>query len=157
VKILHSRGDRGQSVTEFALLLPIMLLMTAVVVDVARMYQVWITLESATRDAAEYVATTQTSSSAAQTEARRVVCLAGVGLPGFSSAGNNGECASPSVTVSSFSRTTTGPGATSRYPIASVRVQTAMVFQTALPYPFLTNGGTWTVRSEASYSIVQGR
>ena len=54
-------ASRGQSVAEFALLLPVLLAFLGMTIDFARVYQAWITLESATRDAAEYAATSGTS------------------------------------------------------------------------------------------------
>ena len=51
----HRRG-RGQSLAEFALILPVMLAIMGMGVDFARLFFAWIDLESATRDAAQYVA-----------------------------------------------------------------------------------------------------
>ena len=41
--------------SEFALLLPVLLALVGVTVDFARVYQAWTDLESATRDAAQYL------------------------------------------------------------------------------------------------------
>src|SRR5215212_2772521 len=49
--------NRGQSLVEFAVVLPVMLAIGGILIDAARLYQVWTTLESATRDAAQYLAT----------------------------------------------------------------------------------------------------
>ena len=148
---------RGQALTEFALLLPVMFALATVVLDVSRVYQVWISLESATRDAAEYVATTQTSSGDAAEEARRIVCLGlknSVGFdPGTSSDGS--ECVQPAVSLDSFVVSTTMPGATARNPIGAATVSASLAFQTIIPFPF--NGGTFTVRAQESFQIVQGR
>jgi Flp pilus assembly protein TadG len=55
-----SRG-RGQSLAEFGLVLPLMLAFLGLTIDFARVFQAWITVESATRDAAELAATDGTS------------------------------------------------------------------------------------------------
>src|SRR5436190_2708967 len=44
---------RGQSLVEFALILPILLTLTGAAIDVARVYGGWVALEGASRDAAE--------------------------------------------------------------------------------------------------------
>ena len=51
-----SRRSHGQSLTEFALILPVMLALMGIAIDTARVYFAWLNLESATRDAAQYVA-----------------------------------------------------------------------------------------------------
>jgi Flp pilus assembly protein TadG len=54
----RSRRDRafGQSLVEFALVLPVMLALVGAAIDVARLYSTWINLEAATRDAAQAIA-----------------------------------------------------------------------------------------------------
>ena len=69
----RARHSRGQSVAEFALLLPVMLAFLGLTIDFARVFQAWVTLESATRDAAEYAATSGTSSSDALTKAKKTI------------------------------------------------------------------------------------
>ena len=144
---------------EFALILPIMLGLFGAVADMARLYSAWITVESATRDAAEYVATNDSTSAAASTDAQRVVCLQAANLPGFASPpGNQAACTRPVVTVTSFSVSTAASlGATPNHPVATATVETTLVFNTIFPYPFLTNEGGWTLSSTRTYSIVQGR
>ena len=46
----------GQSVVEFAILLPLLVALVGLAIDVARVYEAWTGLEAGTRDAAEYLA-----------------------------------------------------------------------------------------------------
>jgi Flp pilus assembly protein TadG len=149
---------RGQSLVEFALILPILLTLVGAAVDVARLYQGWITLEGATRDAAEYAATKDSTSTAALTDAKSIICTQTAALPGFSApAGTPTACTSPAVTVPSFSVSTTATGASTLYPIATVTVRATLPFRTFFGYPLFTQNGAWTLTSTQTYSIIQGR
>ena len=55
--IIRSRraGRRGQSLVEFAIVLPVLLALTGITIDASRVYFQWLDLESATRDAAQSV------------------------------------------------------------------------------------------------------
>ncbi len=149
--------SRGQSLVEFALILPVLLTLLGAAIDVARVYPAWNALEAATRDAAEYAATYDTTSSAATADAQRIVCTETLGVAGYQSQASPPGCSSPSVTVTSFSLSTTAPGASTKYPVASVTVVASLPFRTSFPYPLFTQNGTWTLRSTQSYSIIQGR
>ena len=50
------RKDLGQSLTEFALILPILLLLTLVAIDFGRVYLGWVNLQNMARIAANYAA-----------------------------------------------------------------------------------------------------
>jgi Flp pilus assembly protein TadG len=158
----HARG-RGQSVAEFALLLPVMLAFLGLTIDFARVFQVWITVESATRDAAEYAATTGTDSADALTKAKKTVCLQAQNVTGFrrsalASPNDVQQCLAPTVTVVSFSRSTDPTiGASNNYPIGSATINVTIPFTPLFAYPFLTSNGTITITSQASFSVAQGR
>lgn len=149
---------RGQSLVEFALILPILLTMVGAAIDLARLYQGWITLEGATRDAAEYAATKDATSSAALTDAKSIICAQTATLPGFAApAGQPTNCTSPAVSVPSFAVSTTATGASTTYPIATVTVTATLPFRTFFGYPLFTQNGAWNLSSTQSYSIIQGR
>lgn len=156
----HGARRRGQGLVEFALILPILLTMFGASIDMARVYGAWVTLESATRDAAEWVAgdITITTLAAAQTKAQQIVCTETSGLAGFvAPAGNPTACTSPSVVVSTWSTNPAAPGGTSLNPIGSTTVTVTFPFRTLFAYPLLTKSGAWTIASTHSYSIAQGR
>jgi Flp pilus assembly protein TadG len=152
-----SRRTRlGQSLVEFALILPILLTMFGAAVDVARVYGAWVTLEAATRDAAEQVATdtTITTSTAATTRAKTIVCSEMTGVAGYVAGGSS--CTTPGVTVT-WSKSTTAAGATTKNPIVTTSVTATFPFRTLFGYPLFTQGGAWNLGSTQSYSISQGR
>ena len=148
---------------EFALLLPVLLAFLGLTIDFARVYQAWITLESATRDAAEYAATTGTSSSDATTKAKKTICLQAQTIPGFTRSGlaspNDVEqCTSPTVSVVSFTlNPSPAVGGSDRHPIGSATVQATLPFSPIVAWPFLTQNGTWTITARAAFSVSQGR
>lgn len=151
--------------TEFALLLPVMLAFLGITIDFARVFQAWITLDSATRDAAEYAASNATDSTDALTKAKKTICLQAQNVPGFTKSGlaspnDVQQCTSPTVSVVSWSRIndpTLADGATSNYPIGSVTIRASLPFNMLFAYPFLTRNGTWTITSQATFSVAQGR
>ena len=158
----RNRSSRGQSLAEFSLLLPVMLAFLGLTLDFARVFQAWITIESATRDAAELAATSATSSANAQTLAQKTVCLQAQNVPGYrrgtgASPADIEQCATPNVSVVNFSLSTTAAGASSLYPIGTATVQVRLPFSPLFPYPFITQDGTWTIVTQETFSIVQGR
>jgi Flp pilus assembly protein TadG len=156
-----------------ALLLPILLGLAGGATDLARAYQVWVAVESATRNAAEYVATSSCTPAAttcpnASTDAQRVVCTESQKLSGFvPGTGPNPveSCTAPSVTATwatcNGSSAVPGnsnycPGGSVKYPIRTAVVTVQLQFHTLVPWPLLPNNGI-TISSSRRYSIVAGR
>lgn len=157
-RIRRRRSARGQSVVEFALIIPILLTLTGAAIDVARVYGAWVAIEGATRDAAEQVATdaTITTQAAAATRAQAIVCSQVVNTPGFAApAGNQTKCTVPGVTTTRSSSTAT-PG-TTKNPLVTVSVVTTLPFRTLFAYPLFTQNGAWNIGSSQTYAILQGR
>lgn len=123
--------SRGQSLAEFAVVLPVLAALVGAAVDLSRMYEQRVKLEAATRDAAEYVASdkTVTTIDQARTRAKAVVCT---------QFGLAATCTSPSVTVTAYSRSTTDPG-TAEFPQVSVTVSSSLGFSTLFPWPFISS------------------
>lgn len=152
------RARRGQALAEFAIILPLLVTIAGGAMDFARIYQASITLQTATRNAAEFTATGSANQSAAQTEAQRVVCTEAQRIPGFT-AGSGGSvptCTAPAVTVTAFSVSSTAPGASVAYPVATSTVRSSIGFRTIIPWPWLPDA-TWTIGSTQTYSVVQNR
>ncbi|KAB2861677.1 MAG: pilus assembly protein, partial [Anaerolineae bacterium] len=59
VKTVPRRGRRGQTMAEFALTLPIVLILTFGVIEFARLFQAWVTLQNSARAAVRYGVTGQ--------------------------------------------------------------------------------------------------
>jgi Flp pilus assembly protein TadG len=156
IRGLRTRS-RAQSLVEFALILPILLTLTGTAVDISRVYGVWVTLEGATRDAAEQVASdvTVTSQAGAVTRARTILCGQLVYTAGFAApVGNPAACTSPSLTVT-WTSSTVAPG-TLRNPLITVKVESHLDFRTLFAYPLFTQNGAWTLGSSQTYAIIQG-
>lgn len=141
------------------LILPFLLAFAGGATDLARAYQAWLTIESASRNAAEYVATNSADSATALTDARHVVCSESQPAPGFTEGSPPNaiqNCLSPTVTVPSFTISTTQVGATGANPIATAHVHVTLPFNTLFPYPFVPHDG-WTLTSDSTYAVVRGR
>ena len=151
----RSHGSRGQSLVELALVLPLALGLMGSGTDFARVYQAWITLQGSTRIAAEAAATQSTTATAAQSIATQRACSEMAGIAGF--AGTLLACTNPTVAVTSFDRSHTAPGASMKYPLTTVTVQSRFEFDTLFAYPLLTDEGSWTLQVESTYSVLQGR
>lgn len=158
----RTHRGRGQSIAEFAILLPILLAMVGLSIDFARVFQAWITIESATRDAAETAATNATGMGNALVLARKTVCVQSQTVPGFkrSSSASPADveaCEWPNVSVVAFNLSTTSAGASVRYPIGTATVQSTLDFRPFFEYPFITQDGAWTITTQTTFSIAQGR
>lgn len=147
---------RGQALVELAIVLPILLAFAGITVDFGRAYSAQMTLESATRMAAEWVAGTATSEEAALAEARTRICDELDGVIGYVDGDTPGSCEQPEVDVLSYTRSSTAPGASAFYPLGSVTVEARLPFQMLMPWPWLDRG-TWELRATESFQVLQGR
>jgi hypothetical protein len=101
-------GERGQSIVEFALVLPFMLILLLAIVDLARVYTTMMSVESAAREAADYATTLGAGKwqvgppmDATVAEMERRACVAASNLPDYADPdGNptNGGCTNPTFT-----------------------------------------------------------
>jgi len=165
------RGSRGQSLVEFALLIPVLLLFVGVILDMSRLYQAWVNLESATSDAAQYIASTRdpvtTVFSPAQTpstdgtlanNANATRILHAETSQSFTPSTSLGSCAAPTVTTSmSYSTDQAASGGTAAFPAGTAIVVACEPFRTLFPYPFFTVNGSWTLKSQKQFTTLVGR
>lgn len=147
----------GQSVAELAMILPVLLTMTGAILDFARVFQAQNTLDSATRNAAESIATFSTTLASAQSSAATIICAEMVGSPGFVAAtcGTAANSSTPKIVVE-LENAVNEPGYRSSFPIYRAKVVTTYPFRTFFPYPLLTQGGVWTLSATHEFKIAQG-
>ena len=88
-RLLGRRGASGQSVVEFALVLPLMLILLLAIVDFARIYTTAMSVESAAREAADFGTTygaekwDATNSPTALEDMQTRACVAASTLPDY--------------------------------------------------------------------------
>lgn len=102
----HRAPDRGQSIVEFALVLPLMLIMLLGIIDLARIYTTMMSVESAAREAADFGTTlgagkwqTGAPMDATVAEMERRACVAASDLPDYADPDDDpqtGGCTNPS-------------------------------------------------------------
>lgn len=101
------RGRSGQSIVEFALVLPLMLIMLLAIVDLARIYTTMMSVESAAREAADYGTTLGAGKwqdgaprAGTETEMQRRACVAATNLPDYADSDSDpgNGCTNPSFT-----------------------------------------------------------
>jgi len=152
------RSIRGQAVVEFAVIVPILLALVGATTDFARVYSTWIAVHSATRAAAEYLATNpdkNVTSANAGTIAAGAINDEVSGVGAFSSVAAL-TCAGPEVQVA-YSSNPTATGASAKYPLGRAVVSACAPFHLLFNYPFLTQDGSWAISAAATYEVLQNR
>lgn len=158
---------RGQSLVEFAVVLPVLLAIVGVLIDAARLYEVWTKLESASRDAAQYLATSSTDPTApdytwpgedADSKAAFILTTAtGYDVERSLSADEFATCDAPLVTTTYWQDSATANGGTVSNPVGTATVTACIPFRTLFAYPFLTTEGAIFLRTERTMSVIVGR
>src|SRR5512134_1974907 len=103
----HRRGaelgrSAGQSLVEFALITPLMLILLLAIVDFARIYTTMMSVESAAREAADFGTTLGAAKWEDATypgtvaEMKRRACVAATNLPDYVGASDGSDCTNPS-------------------------------------------------------------
>lgn len=174
------RRSAGQSLAEFALVIPVLLTAVGAILDLSRVYSVWIDLEAATRDAAQYVAsdpayattggyfdatdTAQycgtppitTPCTGPTTADAKTVMDREVGLT-FTKTADQSDCSSPSVWAELTASTSSSTGGSTAHPASIVTVTSCLRFRALFAYPLFTQDGDWILRVERTYSVLVGR
>jgi Flp pilus assembly protein TadG len=104
--VTSQRRQTGQSIVEFALVLPVMLIVLLGIIDLARIYTTMMSVESAAREAADYATTLGAGKwqdgaprTATETEMERRACVAASDLPDYADPDDDpqtGGCTNPS-------------------------------------------------------------
>jgi Flp pilus assembly protein TadG len=158
---------RGQSLVEFSIVLPVMLAIVGVVIDASRLYQAWTNLESATRDAAQYLATSNVdpispdyTSQGTDSDAKAIYLLdlaTGASFTRSETQGTLTDCSQPQLTTTYSEDSASAGGGSSAYPLGTAKVMTCLPFRTLFQYPFLSVDGGWILRSEREMTLIVGR
>jgi hypothetical protein len=94
--------ERGQSVVEFALILPLLVFLMVAIVDLARVYTTMLSVEAAAREAADYGAFGSFKwdpivyAGNVEPEMKKRACTAASNLPDYVGAPDNSTCSNPS-------------------------------------------------------------
>jgi Flp pilus assembly protein TadG len=161
------QGHRGQSLVEFSIVLPLLLTMVGVIIDAARVYQAWTNLESASRDAAQYLATSDTdptspdyTSQGTNSDNKAILILSESTGFTFTPSGTRGtltNCNGAQLTTTFTTDTTFASGGSASNPVGTARVVSCLPFRTLFAYPLLTQNGAWVIQADRSYKILVGR
>ena len=149
-------------------MLPVLLAIAGVVIDASRVYLAWSSLESATRDAAQYLATSSTdpyspdytwAGSDADAKAEYILeQTTGHTFSPSATSGALGDCStSAQVTTTYSTSTSVASGASAANPLSTAKVMSCYPFETLFPYPFLSTNGAWVLKAERQITILVGR
>lgn len=162
------RGGRGQSLVEFSVVLPVLLALVGIVIDASRLYTAWVNLESATRDAAQYLAKSDTDPYAsdytwagADADAKAAYIL-GTALDltfeASPSSGSLNNCEDEAEVTTTYALDTSwAAGGSVANPLSTAKVLACVPFRTLFSYPFITTEGVWVLRSEREMTVIVGR
>lgn len=158
---------RGQSLVEFSVVLPIMLALVGIVIDGSRLYQAWTNLESATRDAAQYLARSSVDPLSADlttqgidSDTKAIYLLneaTGVTFTRSETQGTLTDCSIAQLTTTFSTNPALAGGGSTAYPVSTATVHVCMPFHTMFQYPFLGDGGLFTLSSEREMTLIVGR
>src|SRR4026207_673229 len=132
--------QRGQSIVEFSIVLPVLLAIVGIVIDASRVYQAWVNLESATRDAAQSLATSDIDPSSpdyttqgTNSDNKAIYILneaTGFTFTRSSTQGTLTHCSRPQATTTYSTDTTFASGGSASNPVGKARVIACLPFKT---------------------------
>ena len=140
------RPSRGQSLVEFALVVPLMVLFFVAVADMARLYTTMATIKSAAREAADYGSFDSsywTDESGVRQQMTHRACLAASNLPDYVGTTDSmaATCTNPTVTLELLPNDSVSCADNLREPPCRVRATLAFDFHLILPIHLDLGGG----------------
>jgi Flp pilus assembly protein TadG len=155
VRVTRPAEERGQALVEFALILPVFLLILLAVADLGRVYTTIVQDEAGTREAADYGAFRwwywkEENMDNTQAEMIRRACTAMVGLPDYVGASDGSSCTNPTVEVTmEGGGPCTPPLVSNPDPSCVIHVHTRYTFHLVLRFPPLPD--TITIERDSLY------
>ena len=146
-----AHGARGQSLTELALLLPVLLLLTLISIDFGRVYLGWINLQNMARVAANYAANNPTAWSGAGDAAIKASYQSQI----LADAQAN-NCTLPTSGGTQIAPDPTFPGGTNLGGTANVGLSCTFRLITPIISKVVGNNGALTVSAAAVFPIKNG-
>lgn len=143
-------GIRGQSLVEFAFLVPVLLLILLVAIDFGRLYSSWVTLNNSARVAANYAAANPDASFASGSTYASLVNGEGFGTLGSTCSVSGGVPAPTFADTSVDANTTT----TNLGDTATVSVSCA--FKVITPFISLIVGNSVPLTASSTFTIRTG-
>jgi Flp pilus assembly protein TadG len=143
---VRARLNKGQSLVEFALVVPLMVLFFVAVADMARLYTTMATIESAAREAADYGSFDSnywTNESQVREQMTHRACLAASNLPDYVGTTDSmaATCTNPTVTLELLPNDSVSCADNLREPPCRVRATLAYDFHLILPIHLDLGGG----------------
>lgn len=148
-------------------MLPVLLALVGVVIDASRLYAQWVNLESAARDAAQYLAKSDTdpysndytwAGEDADTKAAYILQTAlNTAFTPSPESGELTDCSEPQVTTTYTTSTDWQVGGSVSNPLSTAKVTVCLPFRTIFSYPFLTTDGEWILQAEREITVIVGR
>ncbi|HEX5591596.1 MAG TPA: PKD domain-containing protein [Candidatus Limnocylindrales bacterium] len=150
IRGLFRRGREGQSLAEFALILPVVLLLTLIAIDFGRVYLGWVNLQNMARVAANFAANNPTAWATNDAEDK-----ADYQAQILADATQN-NCTLPLVGGAPTAPDPSFPGGTDIGGTAEVRLSCTFAVITPLVGLILGNGGNVTVSASSTFPIKNG-
>jgi Flp pilus assembly protein TadG len=140
------RRPRGQSLVEFALVVPLLLVFFVAVADLARLYATMTTIESAAREAADYGSFQSaywTDEPGVRTQMTHRACLASSTLPDYVGTKDSvtATCSNPSVAIALDPPDSVSCANSTREPPCQVTATLTFQFHLILPLHIDLGGG----------------
>jgi TadE-like protein len=143
----RGRAIRGQSLVEFALVVPLLLIFFVAIADLARLYTTMTTIESAAREAADYGSFDSsywTDPGSTQVQMTHRACMASSNLPDYVGAVDGGgmaTCSNPAVALELLPNDPVDCADNVREPPCRVRATLTYDFHLILPLHIDLGGG----------------